>query len=157
MIVFDLVCRTGGHRFEGWFASSAEFARQAEGGLVACPQCGASAIEKAPMAPTVGRKGNQHRAVPSSDPAPVPLASGAVPAPTAELLVALATLQAQALKDSRWVGSDFADQSRAMHYGEREVEAIHGKATLEEARELVEEGIAVLPLPLPVAPPDELN
>ena len=62
-----------------------------------------------------------------------------------------------ALKDSTWVGEAFADQSRAMHYGEQDPAVIHGQATLEQARELFEEGIAVTPLPFPVAPPEELN
>ncbi len=69
----------------------------------------------------------------------------------------LATIQAEALKQSRWVGESFAEDARAMHYGEREVEAIHGQATMEEAQELLEEGIAVAPLPFPVAPPGKAN
>jgi hypothetical protein len=69
----------------------------------------------------------------------------------------LARMQAEALKQSRWVGEDFAEQSRAIHYGEREAEPIHGKATLEEAKELLEEGVAVMPLPFPVVPPDQAN
>ena len=66
-------------------------------------------------------------------------------------------MQASALKDSTWVGEKFAAESRAIHYGEREAETIHGKATPQEARELFDEGIKVTPLPFPVAPPDELN
>ena len=69
----------------------------------------------------------------------------------------IAKLQAEALKKSRWVGADFAEEARAIHYGEREAETIHGQATLEEAKELLEEGIAVMPLPLPVVPPDQAN
>ena len=59
MIVFDLECRSGGHRFEGWFGSSEEYARQQECGLVACPECASSEIVKAPMAPNIERKGNR--------------------------------------------------------------------------------------------------
>jgi hypothetical protein len=55
------------------------------------------------------------------------------------------------------VGNDFAEQSRAMHYGERDHAPIHGQASLVQARELLEEGVPVAPLPLPIAPPDELN
>lgn len=69
----------------------------------------------------------------------------------------LAVLQAEALKNSRWVGDDFVQQSRAMHYGERESETIHGQATLREAKELLDEGVTIAPLPFPVAPPEELN
>ena len=70
---------------------------------------------------------------------------------------ALAEAQAAALKDSTWVGDRFAEESRAMHYGERDHATIHGQATRDEAAALADEGIAVSPLPFPVAPPDEIN
>ena len=73
------------------------------------------------------------------------------------MMQAMAAMQAEALKSSRWVGGDFAEQSRAMHYGEREAESIHGQTTLEEARELLEEGIEVAPLLVPVVPPEHSN
>lgn len=155
MIVFDLSCPSG-HRFEGWFGSSADFATQRERGLVTCPQCGSDEVAKAPMAPAVPRKGNQV-SVSSTDAAERPVAGGK---PSPEMLKAmakLAAMQAEALKDSSWVGGKFAEESRAMHYGEREAKAIHGQATLKEARELHEEGIPVAPLPFPVAPPDDIN
>lgn len=66
-------------------------------------------------------------------------------------------MQAKALASSTWVGDKFAERSRAIHYGEAENEQIHGRATKDEAIELMEEGIAVLPLLIPVAPPDEIN
>ena len=150
MIVFDLVCRTGGHRFEGWFASSEDFASQQDRGLLCCPQCGAAGVDKAPMAPAVPRKGNQILAA-------QPAMSGPPPPAMQQVMAKLAAMQAEALKSSTWVGGDFAEQSRAMHYGEREVETIHGQATVDEAKSLLEEGIAVMPLPFPVAPPEELN
>ena len=154
MIVFDLVCRAAGHRFEGWFASSAAFDDQSARGLIACPHCGSGEVEKALMAPSLGRKGNQIAA--AAPPTKSPMASG-LPAPVQEALGKLAALQAQALKQSTWVGDGFADQSRAMHYGEREVEIIHGQATFAEAQALNEEGIAIMPLPFPVAPPEDVN
>lgn len=158
MIVFDLECRAGGHRFEGWFGSSDDFARQQERGLVACPECGSADVIKAPMAPNLGRKGNQSpsaRAAASS--LPQPMAKGPLPAEAARMMRALAAMQAEALKGSRWVGDSFAEESRAIHYGEREAEAIHGEATLEEAKALHEEGIEVAPLPFPVTPPGKAN
>ena len=154
MIVFDLSCEHG-HRFEGWFGSSDDFAAQHARGLVACPQCGSPEVEKAPMAPAVARKGNQ--LVPAPQPEKHALANGPMPAEVAEALQKLAEAQAKALKKSKWVGDAFAEQSRAMHYGERATETIHGQATADEARELFEEGVPVSPLPFPVAPPDELN
>ena len=69
----------------------------------------------------------------------------------------LAVMQAEALTQSTWVGDSFAEKSRAMHYGEADQATIHGQATLDDAKSLLEEGIAVMPLPFPVAPPDELN
>ncbi|WAT18430.1 DUF1178 family protein [Aurantiacibacter sp. MUD11] len=154
MIVFDLSCDNG-HRFEGWFGSSEDFVSQKERGLVSCPQCGSDAVSKAPMAPAVGKKGNQQPAMPNAKGKNV---SNAPMTPeVAEALEQLAKAQAKALENSTWVGKDFAEQSRAMHYGEREHEAIHGEASLEEARELLDEGVPVAPLPLPVAPPDDVN
>ena len=152
MIVFDLACDAG-HRFEGWFASSDDFAGQQARGLVTCPECGSAQVAKAPMAPAVPRKANQlAEARPQQAMVSAPLPPEAV-----EVLTKLAALQKEALKQSRWVGKDFAEQSRAMHYGERDVETIHGQATLDEARDLLEEGITVMPLPFPVAAPDDLN
>jgi hypothetical protein len=148
MIVFDLAC-TDGHRFEGWFASSAAFDEQRERSLVACPHCGSPEVEKAPMAPAVPAKGNS-----KGDRQSV---TGKLPPEVAQAMEALAEAQARALKDSTWVGDRFADESRAMHYGERDHATIHGQATRDEAIALAEEGITVSPLPFPVAPPDELN
>lgn len=174
MIVFDLECQLAGHRFEGWFASSDDFARQQATGLLACPQCGSSEVVKAPMAPNLGRKGNQIEAAPASPPRPVTEASatggnvssgasrgnvtnGNLPPEAVKMMTALAKMQEAALKQSRWVGDHFAEQSRAMHYGEQETESIHGQATLAEAKELLEEGIEVAPLPFPIAPPGKVN
>ena len=150
MIVFDLSCAEG-HRFEGWFASSDAFASQQSRGLVQCPHCGSSSIEKAPMAPAVPVKGN---ARPERTPNSV---SNRIPPEVAKAMEALAQAQSEALKNSIWVGTDFAEQSRAMHYGEREHATIHGQATRDEAKALAEEGVPIAPLPFPVAPPDELN
>jgi hypothetical protein len=166
MIVFDLECRPRGHRFEGWFGSSHDFASQQERGLLLCPECGAADVVKAPMAAKLARKGNQLPSVSapasSRQEAPAvlvsqPMAHAPVPAEAIKLMQALHVMQSEALKQSRWVGGDFAEQSRAMHYGERDVETIHGQATLEEAKALYEEGIEVMPLPFPVAPPGESN
>lgn len=152
MIVFDLICQPAGHRFEGWFASSEAFADQQQRGLVDCPHCGSTAVAKAPMAPAVPKKGNQLPVAAQS----APVASGLPPEALA-VMERLAKMQAEALKQSRWVGEDFAEASRAIHYGEREAEAIHGQATLEQAKELLEEGVAVMPLPFPVVPPEQAN
>ena len=154
MIVFDLACSPAGHRFEGWFASSAAFGDQTARGLLTCPQCGSANVAKALMAPSLGRKGNQATVA-----AKVPELKDVVKLPPAlhEAMTKMAAMQAQALKNSTWVGDQFAAQSRAIYYGEREDATIHGQATIGEAEALIEEGIAVMPLPFPVAPPDEVN
>ncbi|MBN8500515.1 MAG: DUF1178 family protein, partial [Sphingomonadales bacterium] len=109
---------------------------------------------KAPMAPAVTRKGNQIAAPPSSQPA---VSGEEAPAEAGAVIAKLAQIQAEMLRHSRWVGKDFAEQSRKMHYGEADAEVIHGQASAEQARDLLDEGIAVVPLPFPVASPDDLN
>ncbi|WP_062782430.1 DUF1178 family protein [Novosphingobium capsulatum] len=169
MIVFDLQCTGGQHRFEGWFASSADYARQQERGLVTCPMCGSGEVIKAVMAPAVGRKGNQAPALPVPSPADAAPAAPAAAAPAKSsppaklppeavaMLRAVALAQAEAIKSSTWVGDSFAEDARAMHYGEKDAAPIHGQATPQEARELLDEGIAVAPLLIPVVPPGEAN
>src|SRR4029079_6851259 len=126
MIVFDLQCAAGCGAFEAWFRSSADYEDQRADGLVQCPVCQSASIDKAPMAPSVPRKGNDG-----------PLAK-------------LAAMQAELLKNSRWVGDDFTEAARAMPSGEIETAQVHGNATLEQAKSLAEDGIPVAPLPLPV-------
>lgn len=170
MIVFDLECRDGAHKFEGWFGSSDEFASQQERGLVTCPHCGSDQVGKALMAPRIGRKGNQlaeptppQKAamvpVPTQEPSvPLqPMTSRALPPQAVALMQKLAKMQVEALATSRFVGPSFAEDARAMHYGEREQETIHGRATLSEAKELLEEGIVIAPLPFPIIPPEQAN
>lgn len=133
MIVFDLQCRDGGETFEAWFRSNADFEEQREAGLVQCPVCQSVNVDKAPMAPRVPSKGSVS-----------PIAR-------------LAEMQGELLRNSRWVGDKFTDTARAMHLGEIEAEQVHGKATLEQAKSLVDDGIPVAPLPLPVTPPNQVN
>ncbi len=159
MIVYDLICDQS-HRFEGWFGSSGDYADQREQGLLSCPTCGSAEVSKAPMAPAVPAKGNTR-----ADAAPAPeagqelsqVSNKPMPAEVQQALTKLAEAQAKALKQSTWVGDKFAETSRKMHYGEADEKPIHGQASLEEAQSLVDEGIAVAPLPFPVAPPEDLN
>jgi hypothetical protein len=160
MIVYDLAC-SDGHRFEGWFGSSGDFEDQRARGLLVCPQCGASDVTKAPMAPAVPAKGNSRQEVlPPEAPRPPEaraMANTPMPPEMKKALAALAKAQAEALKSSTWVGDKFAEETRKMHYGERDEAPIHGQASLAEAKALIEEGVPVAPLPFPVAPPDKLN
>ncbi len=146
MIVFDLRCATG-HVFEAWFGSSADYVDQLERTLIACPMCGDTGIEKAVMAPNVAGKGNRR---PDAEP------GTAKPDPKM-LMAALAEAQAKMLEGSKWVGVAFADEARAMHLGETASAPIHGQATVEEAKALIDEGVAVAPLPMPVVPPEQRN
>jgi len=156
MIVFDLHCAHG-HRFEGWFGSSSDYEDQSARGLVSCPECGLAEVGKAPMAPAVPAKGNTLPAKAAAPAETQPVSNTPMPAEVQEALRKLATAQEKALKNSTWVGKDFAEQSREMHYGERDEAAIHGQASLEEAKALVDEGVPVAALPFPIAPPEDLN
>jgi hypothetical protein len=148
VIIFDLRC-TAGHVFEAWFGSSADYDEQQGRGLVACPLCGSADVAKAPMAPAVPAKGNSRPAGPE-------LFSGA-PDEVKAMLAAAAALQKKMLSQSEGVGDRFADEARAIHLGEAEGRAIHGRATREQAESLVEDGIPVAPLPFPVAEPGTDN
>ncbi len=154
MIVYDLACHQG-HRFEGWFGSSADYEDQRTRGLLACPSCGSDEVSKAPMAPAVPAKGNSRQEV--LPPEARPMANTPMPPEMRKALTTLAKAQAEALKNSTWVGDKFAEETRKMHYGERDEAPIHGQASLAEAKALIEEGVPVAPLPFPVAPPDKLN
>ncbi|MEL6878015.1 MAG: DUF1178 family protein [Pseudomonadota bacterium] len=163
MIVYDLHCEHG-HRFEGWFSSSSDYADQHEAGFVSCPECGSAEVSKAPMAPAVPAKSNTVTSAETETSQTVPMAPDGgqlsntpMTAEMKQAITNLAEAQSKALKDSTWVGSKFAEQSREMHYGERDEAPIHGQASLEEAKSLVDEGVPIAPLPFPVAPPDKLN
>lgn len=141
MIVFDLRCAGQGHIFEGWFGSSEDYESQRTRRLVSCPVCGASEVEKAPMAPRVGAKGNR---APDADRMKTVMAE-------------MAALQKKMLESSDDVGDRFPDEARAIHLGEAEARAIHGRASRAEAKDLIDEGIPVTPLPFPVPGPEETN
>lgn len=159
MIVFDLKCERQGHVFEAWFGSSADYADQQARGLLNCPICGDAQVVKAVMAPAVAAKGNS-RAVAVQD-APTPDAPVAISAGDAAkmraMVDALAQAQKKALEGSTWVGRGFAEQARAMHYGEQANSSIHGEVAPAEAKALMEEGVPVAPLPFPVIPPEAKN
>ena len=175
MISFDLKCQCG-YVFEAWFRSSADYDDQRQRGLVACPVCNGTSIGKAVMAPNVSAKGNSRRDLPatltssdnsgdSSQPASPVINAAAMPAlppEAAAMLMAIAKAQAEALPQSRWVGRRFAEEARALHRagqddGDGPPQPIHGQATREEAEALAEEGIAVMPLLVPVVPPEQRN
>ncbi|MGJ7489716.1 DUF1178 family protein [Variovorax sp. ZT4R33] len=142
MKVLDLQC-THGHGFEGWFASNDAFDEQLAAGLVECPVCADTAIVKRLSAPRLNLSGAR---APESVAAPV-AAAAAADSPQARWMRAMRDVIAK----TEDVGDRFADEARRMHYGETAERGIRGQATREEAVALIEEGVPVLPLPMPAA------
>lgn len=139
MILYDLRCKTG-HEFEAWFRDSAAYDKQRKAGAVLCPLCGDKKVEKALMAPAVGKKGNSR--TPSAPAAPSPDV-----AKMAEAMQLLRQLRKQVEENCDYVGPKFAEEARRIHYKEAEPRGIYGEATKEESESLSEEGIEVGQIP----------
>jgi hypothetical protein len=168
MIRYALACECG-HSFESWFQSSSAYDRQIRRGLVACPVCNSTKVEKAIMAPRLA--GARKR---DSAPAPVAAGESAPPAPTQdattqaapsapvammspqerEFRKKLKELRDHLTKNADYVGQKFPEEARKMHYGEVDRRSIYGEASPDQAKELHEEGIEFHPLPVL---PDERN
>jgi len=168
MKVLDLQCRQA-HVFEGWFGSEDDFQDQRQRGLVQCPLCGDDHIEKRLSAPRLNLGAREPVAATGSSGTPAspsPVLSGA-PLPSQlpfdasvlppALQAAWMQLARKIVASTEDVGGRFAEEARRMHHGEVEERAIRGQATAEEAVELLEEGIAVMPLPLPAAAKETLQ
>lgn len=153
MIQYALKCADG-HAFDSWFQSASAYDKLAAAGMVTCAVCGSTKVEKAIMTPRVrpGRKAvssvgePEPAAPPARAPVPAPTAP-ALSAPSGELERALAELKKKVEENSDYVGKEFVTEARKMHLGETAERSIHGEANLEEAKELAEEGIPVMPLP----------
>ena len=167
MKVLNLQC-VHAHGFEGWFASEDDFQDQLARGLVECPLCGDKGVSKLPSAPRLNLGGHQS---PQASPAAVSAGSAeegtaarnmpavaGMPAGASQAQQAL-FLQAlrHVLANTEDVGIRFADEARRMHYGEQEARSIRGQTSVREAAELMEEGIEVMPLPLPAAVKETLQ
>jgi hypothetical protein len=154
MIKYALRCEKG-HGFESWFPDSASYDTQAKRGFVTCPACGSAKVEKQIMAPRV-RNSEERRELKRRKPAPeAPAQPMAMVSDEAQAMRAMIReLHDKVKANTVDVGERFADEARKIHYGETEEKAIRGRATLEDAKALHEEGIGVLPLP-PL--PDERN
>lgn len=140
MKVLNLQC-THGHGFEGWFASEDDFQGQLARGLVECPMCGDAQVNKLPSAPRL----NLGAAAPAEPRQQV------VAAPNQAMQEAWLKLVQHVMANTEDVGGCFAEEARKIHYGESEERGIRGQASAEETASLLEEGISVLPLPLPKA------
>jgi hypothetical protein len=169
MIRYSLVCDHR-HEFEIWFKNSADYDSQRKRKLVACPECGSAKVEKALMAPALGRSARKGIRAPGPEaPEPdvpdAPRPDASAPAdnktPVAmmgpqerELRAKLKELRDHLVKNAENVGGKFPEQARKMHYGEIEHRSIYGEASPKEAKELAEEGVEFHPLPIL---PDERN
>lgn len=131
MILFQLRCGND-HHFEGWFRDNAGYDSQAAAGGIACPVCGDIRVGKAIMAPRLNKATGQ--SLDAHDAA-------------REMRRLLGELRQQIEKTCDYVGDKFADEARAIHYGDSEARPIYGKATSDEARELAEEGVDVQVIP----------
>jgi hypothetical protein len=160
MIRYALVCERK-HNFEIWFSDSGDYDKQRKRGLVTCPVCDSKKIEKAIMAPALGR-GTKKRSARSEPTLPVTDAA-AVPAPEQVAMISpqeqefrakLKELRDHLTANADNVGKKFPEEARKMHYGETEHRSIYGEASPDEAKELHDEGIEFHPLPLL---PDERN
>ena len=163
MIRYALVCDQD-HSFESWFQNSAAFDKQAKRKLVTCPSCGSSKVQKALMAPRLAasRKGKAGvtlapqevapAAAPAQEPEKTPVAM--MSPQEQEFRSKLKELRDHLVRNSDYVGQKFPEEARRMHYGEVEHRSIHGEASPDEARELLEEGIELHPLPII---PDDRN
>jgi hypothetical protein len=151
MIVFDLHCQ-GGHRFEGWFGSAKDFASQKKRGLLSCPACGGSEIERGLSAPrlNMGAEEPKKLAVPSQRTADM---EGKDPFAVAQMLYS--RMLDEVLTKTEDVGSRFPDEARKIFYKEAPGRAIRGQASAEEHQALIDEGIPVARIPVP--PSDRLN
>src|SRR3954452_6930347 len=150
MIKYALICQQR-HEFESWFASSGAYDKQEKRGLVSCPACGSSQVEKAIMAPRLSGTRKRQRAA-AETPAPAPVAM--LSPQEQELRTKLKELRDHITKNADYVGQKFPEEARKMHYGETEHRSIYGEASLEAAKQLSEEGIELHPLPVL---PDEKN
>ena len=157
MIRYALACDKR-HEFEIWFKNSADYDRQRKRGLVTCPDCGSTKVEKMIMAPALGRSSKAIVAPPAEPAAPAaPEASSPVAMMSPqehEFRKKLKELREHLTKNADNVGTKFPEEARKMHYGEIEHRSIYGEASPQDAKELAEEGIEFHPLPML---PDERN
>lgn len=169
MIVYDLRCRRG-HVFEAWFRDSAAYDDQAEAGEIACPTCGSKKVEKAPMAPRLAKgglakdgaeNGEAQRAeaqtteTETTETETTGTQTGetetakAETAKAAEAMRALRGLRRKVEDNFDYVGPQFAEEARKIHYGEADAHNIYGETSDQEAKELRDEGVAFTRVPWP--------
>ncbi len=137
MILFNLKCAKE-HVFEGWFRNGDAYEDQAQAKSISCPVCGSRKVEKAPMAPRIGKSGAGNKG---------DARQAAETQKAAEMMKALRDLRAKVEAESDYVGPRFAEEARRIHYGEVESRSIYGESTEEQAEALHEEGIPFARIP----------
>ncbi len=135
MIQFKLKCADN-HEFEAWFRDGATYDTQSKAGEIECPMCGDRSVTKAPMAPRAIRSAGERGA--SEDRAREV---------AHQILRAVGKLREQVEKSSDYVGGEFAEEARRIHYGETDQRNIYGEATADETKELDDEGIEFARIP----------
>ena len=140
MIHYDLICDRG-HGFDGWFRDSAAYDAQAAQGLVTCTVCGSAKVEKQLMMPGIPAKSNTKPDLPQK------MAAGPADPKLAMMMQMMREMRKHVEENAEYVGDKFADEARKIHYEETEQRGIYGEATADDAKALIEEGIAVHPLP----------
>ena len=140
MIRYDLICKDG-HSFDGWFKDSEAFDKLVKAGQVTCTVCGSIKVDKQLMAPGIPAKSNKY------EPTNQQMVAGLKSAQQQKLSEAVRQLRQHVTENADYVGNEFPEEARKMYYGETEERGIYGEASLEEAHDLVEEGIDVSPLP----------
>ncbi len=144
MIKYALGCAAG-HAFESWFPDSAAYEKQRKRGLIACPECASTEVDKAIMAPAV---------VGFDRAGPPALAGPLLDEKRREVRAMIADMRREIEANTDDVGANFPAVARAIHAGDEPERAIRGQASREEARALIEEGVGVLPIP---ALADDMN
>jgi len=152
MIVFDLLCGAG-HRFEGWFGSADDFARQRDRSLLSCPACGSGKVSRVPSATRANLGAPEPKTPKAPSPVKTPEMEGKDPFAVAQMLYS--RMLDELLTKSEDVGKEFPAEARKICYNETPARAIRGQATNEQHEELLEEGIPVARLPVP--PTGKLN
>lgn len=143
MIHFSLKCDED-HEFESWFQSAAAFDKLQTAGLVTCPSCGSANVTKAIMAPRV----RTSRAAKPAQPDTAPQGNlHALTAPSSPAEAAMIELKKKIQDNSEYVGADFATEARKIHAGDAPERSIYGEARPEDAKQLVDDGVPVAPLP----------
>lgn len=157
MIVFDLRCKKD-HVFEAWFKDSAAYLEQVEAGVVRCPVCGSKRVEKALMAPNVTTRRQNKESLPEAPSTGAEVASQPATAngsvttnadleKVTEVMQALKELRENVERECDYVGTDFAEEARKIHYGEAEARGIYGESSDEDAKALEDEGVEFARVP----------